>query len=360
MSRKRSNRWFLVGGLVLLALLYTRFGVQDVCVEDTNPSNYCFQGAEVSFSCKDGVRIQETTACPLGSTCYEGFCIPNSCTETQYQCRNDYSSIKTECLSGKPVSSVSLCLKGLTCKNQTGKCEVVYSTVCGNGVCESEEDKLNCPRDCGLLSSWAEYNREVSENIALQADLQCGGEIDCDNSIVQKAVQDIERQYDTSTPIKFIDSVVDWTHKLIQYDVNGGLNQCGESASNLLARYYGTGVSIRGNCVDYSTVLTTILRYKKIPAKQVGVCVFTGWTCTPFAIIGGEPLHVGYIRGDQAIGHAITKVYAGKDFGYVTADPTVARTIGASCVSYSQVLAESSSGQVCAIPTDLYNQYCIQ
>lgn len=355
MARRGGLGLFLLGFVALLVLAET-VGKMPYGVKETEP--FCVGDNRVSFTVVDNSLQEVSTPCGTGELCYEGACLPRTCPTgvSLKTCADLYTVIESTCSNGVYIHKALSCPTGSTCNE--GTC-FKPNAVCGNDACELGETDLSCPRDCSSLSDWNTYNSEVEESTALQNNLLCSGEFDCDNPIIQTALNEIEANFDTSTPIKFIDAVTNWTYNLIRYDLNGGLAQCNEKASDLLARYYTYNTMIYGNCVDYTTISIALLRARGIPSYQSGVCVSTrvGWSCVPFAVIG-MPSRAGNIRNDQSAGHSVTMAYAGREIGYTIHDATMGKTLAQSCIGYTQNLISGTTSQVCYIPDHLYRQYC--
>lgn len=351
----KDSQWLVLG--VVLVVAYYLFSVGNQGLpNESYASSYCVGNSVVKLVEVNGSSQLETTACSTSETCFEGVCTSNYCSSTiKKACNGLYSFVETSCYSNQISNKLKLCPTGTYCAE--GVC-VGSNAECGNDICESTESNISCPRDCSVLSDWDAYNKEVSASTELKANLQCLAEFDCNQPIIATAMKEIESKYDTSTPIKTIDAITDWTNKLIDYDLNGGNSQCNEKASDLLTRYYQNGF-VNGNCVDYSVVEIALLRYNKIPAIQDGVCVSakTSWNCIPFSVFG-LPSRAGYMRADQAMGHSIVRAYGGGDYGYLNVDPTLGTTISGACIGYSAPLVTGSISTVCYIPQSSYNQYC--
>lgn len=102
----------------------------------------------------------------------------------------------------------------------------------------------DCFRDCWSLNSWETYRREASIDEGFYSrHTRCGGVFDCDSFWVGAAVDDVYRIYAPASPEDYVDAVNDYVYGLIQYQLDGGVSQCGERASDLIRRAKSGGGS---------------------------------------------------------------------------------------------------------------------
>jgi len=254
---------------------------------------------------------------------------------------------------------LEICKENQYCREGVGCVESPPS--CGDGICESGENRTNCVRDCGAISSWGLYFLEIPPSI-LYLYTQCTPIFDCDSPLIEKAVSDMEASCDFSNPREWIECASRWIYQNIRYDFAGGVRQCGESASDVLR----SGV---GNCVDLSTLFIAMARLKGIPARHVGVCLShrENWKCQTFSLIHPvSEMQIGYITGlksgteSQPLGHALAEVYNPAISGWSFVDPTSAGLgLIKECYGYSPVLEYGGPNtQVCYISKYNEIQYC--
>jgi hypothetical protein len=112
------------------------------------------------FGCQDAAACnynpeanQDSENCYYGHECSDGSfaCNPNNCPEggNVYGCTDDAAC------NYNPDATVNWnCAYEIECPNGTSACDIESCSdevveVCGDGVCDTNEDSISCPQDCG-------------------------------------------------------------------------------------------------------------------------------------------------------------------------------------------------------------------
>jgi hypothetical protein len=331
-----------VGLLSLLVLVAVVFLVMQLAIKLEQPcalsdryEAYCSGGRSVQPYCNNGVVKDNITACGDDETCTYGLCLETACTMDTTVCVNDYSYITRHCIFNEYSSSTQ--------------------TVCGQGM-RCEEGR--CVSGTPVLTNWGEFLQEIQGNNQVNDYLRCGGVFDCDNKIVKELADEIIAAYNVNSPREYVDAVSDYIHGYINYRLDGGDRQCGETTSQLINKKVNYGI-VYGNCEDYSVMMVALLRAKGIPARQLGGCIsHIEFYCKPFAIAPGDGLRYGGLNDNQPLAHAYLEVWGGVDAGWVLADPTMGSGLS-KCVGYytvdTQTGGAGSIEPICYLPTGTYD-----
>ncbi|RKX41254.1 MAG: hypothetical protein DRP23_01080 [Thermotogae bacterium] len=171
---------------------------------------------------------------------------------------------------------------------------------------------------------------------------KCEAEYDCDSPIIQEAVKEIDESCEDRTLKGWINCAVEYINSKITYDRSGGINQCGDTASEALK--YG-----KGNCVDYATIFVALARAKKIPSYTGAVCLTSksGYVeCDLYQTI--RPIEYTRLSGIVPKGHAVALVYV--DGNWTIVDPTFEYGLTRRCYGYSPILERGEHYSVCKVP----------
>lgn len=300
------------------------------------------------------VGLEGGVSCGEDETLIQDVCLPESCVESGSVCSGLKRGFSYECsVDGGYDYSVFLCGGG---------------EVCSGGGCVLDPNITG-----GSLSDWDSYANNIAGDGELSEYLLCRSVFDCDTLEVSLLAGEIYDTYSPETPREYMDSASIHINQMIDYEYTGGNQQCGETASSLISRYYA-GEPLDGNCVDYSTVLISILRHEGIPSRQVAGCVDLDSRCNPFSVVGVErdPLkaQVGLgICGDNVCGpeeedscprdcsepiagvgyaHSYLEAYT-PEYGFQTLDPTIGLGLSA-CIGYEDIEYGGAGGQLCYLP----------
>jgi hypothetical protein len=366
MAKKNTSRAIgLAIGLAFLGIIYLFFfnPLKATCAEGW-VSNYCRGNDVISGVCNSGLLSESVNdSAGVGERCFEGVILKDSCSQSPI-CFSSLGYIKTACVSG--VASYSKVMCGTKQYCEGGYCMASPPT-CGNHVCDSGESQNTCYLDCGVLGEWESYYLNIPADVKTKY-TKCEDVFDCDNPLIQKAIDSVESQYNPKSPKEWMDSTTDWIYNHIQYDGNGGAILCGQKASDLLTEINKNRYA-KGNCIDYSTLFVAMARQKGIPAYQGGICLSNSrnWQCSSFSFTQVMPQPLGYINGlnaeaggtvAQVYGHSIAMVYNPLTADFSIVDPTMRSTLAKQCIGYSEVLEYGINQQVCFISNYEQNQYC--
>lgn len=355
--KKKSRNKTVLGIIVLAGLVLFWQGLQPECASGDTYKG-CEANSAVRFTCEEGKWVKEIIEDCSGGVCFEGVCVLAECSgeEVKYSCLSSWKSLTQTCENGLFKNRMKFCGQLEYCKEGSG-C-VASPTTCDNGVCDEGEDVINCPRDCGALSSWDLYYADIPDDIKAEY-LGCVAEFDCDNPIIAEAIKDMESRFSPKNPREWIESCSQYIYGIMNYNFAGGESQCHTKASNLLYDvFYTPANSFSGNCVDASTVYIAMARFKGIPSYHAGICLtnLRNWRCSTYAFIQpftGVPQPLGRIDGElkgNVLGHAIAMSYNPLQKKFSPIDPTMSG-IGLSkeCFGYSPVLETGIDSQVCYI-----------
>ena len=359
---------------IILQTVFSGLGLFNGCNEGDSFTG-CEGDNSINQVCHNGNwQTTNSTKASMTESCFEGKIISKTCTTDSVSCLNSYTVLESKCVSSKPVLTKKICGNSEFCLS--GVC-IQKPTSCGNGQCDSSEDMNNCPSDCGTLSSWQAYYASVPDSIKNEYGVCLPNSIfDCNKEVFQEAVDQIQAQYNPRSPRQYMDGVVLYVHNLIQYKLNGGNSQCNEDTAYFLQTYLHPsyfGQKPDGNCVDYSALTVSLLKFKGISSRQVSVCLvhdYAQWRCKPYAITGVQTTiqptaNLGYINGlaagtsgSEPLGHAIAQAYV--DGNWLPLDATMGESISSVCLGYSQPLSVSGSvsnpGETCYVPPISYSQ----
>lgn len=353
---KKTQKYIIIGVGLLLAVFLVFGRIVEPCVMGQNLQPYCKGGDVVQPVCSSGLVTNDVVSCGDGTSCNWGKCLSETCTSSSNVCITNYTFIERQCVGGKYIDDYHVCRSGEYCSN--GMCRTGGSN-CGDGICGSGEDTLNCLKDCGSLSSWDNLAKEISANSELNTYLKCGGVFDCQTSEVKNLADKIMGEYAVKTPREYVDAVNTYVYNYITYRLDGGNQQCGESASGMIKTKESTGQFV-GNCVDYATLSTSLLRSKGIPSRQVGGCLTSlNFQCVAFAVKPPslEGLHYGNMNSQQPLAHSYIEVWVDKTVGWAIADPTVGQTVS-KCIDYKTMdRAGGTTNQVCYLSGN-YQEEC--
>jgi hypothetical protein len=324
--------WVAVAGIILLAYQLV-ISVSEPCAEGTQYNPVCLDDTHVSQpSCSSGYVSYTSSACASGQTCAYGVCLDTSCTSgSKNTCASSYSRVQQVCQGGKFTNILDLCPSG---------------EACVDGSCKSSSAVA------GVLSSWDTLYAAVAASSQLQEYTKCVDAFDCANPKVIALADKIATEYKVTTPRQYVDAVSEYVHGYVTYEFYGGKQQCGESASSMIATKESDGF-YKGNCVDYSVLAASLMRVKRIPVQQAAGCLNSfDLKCTPLSIVPQE-LHYGGLNGEQALAHSYLLVYDPKG-GWLIVDPTVGAGIS-KCAGY-MTLQSSGTQTVCYLPSGSYSQ----
>lgn len=321
-------------GLLALTTIAVQLGYTPTPCTGNITDAYCSGDTQIQTTCQNGYIKKTRIDCGV---CRDGACLPENCDTSQKEyamtCGGFKNRVIYECFDNDYLFTTSPCGEGEACKD---------------GLCVDS----NYNEDWAL-NSWSRYSQQVSESPELQAYLNCRDVFDCDTIQASRLVDEINQKYTPTTPKEFINAASDHIHKLITYDYPGGLSQCGEKASDII-KLHEENDRVRGNCVDYSTVMVAVLRARGIPARQVAGCVTIDAFCERLSITP-QKTRIGLgVCGDNVCGlnedsvscpqdcgdklrgdgfaHAYLEAWT-PELGFQTVDPTVDTGL-ASCVGY--------------------------
>lgn len=298
--------------------------------------SYCSGDTQVKQSCVNGLIRQEKAGCGV---CRDGACLPRECDAGA-------DNVESVCGGFKRLVTYSCVEGGYDFYNQP----CPEGMACVDGECvESSYD------EDWALSSWSRYDEAVSGKPEFDPYLECAGVFDCNNILVSQLVDEINEKYKPSNPKAFINAASRHVNEMISYEYSGGASQCGEKASDLISKYQ-SNLFVRGNCVDYSTVMVAVLRDNGVPARQVAGCVDVSGFCNRLAITPQElklglgvcgdgvcgprenerlcPVDCGEALASEGYAHAWLEAYT-PELGFQVVDPTVDTGL-ASCVGYDR------------------------
>lgn len=342
-------------GIVLFFLFTQALKVR--CAEEDG-TTFCRGDSIVKARCEGNMWIDESVEeCSTDQRCFEGICIDRECigSEIKRECASHYILVETTCVNGVVDVNRIFCGEATNCEN--GEC-VPAPYTCGNGICEpiEGENSINCYIDCGSLSNWDEYHASVPDEIR-EKYTKCEAEFDCDDPIVQEAIDEMERIYEPKSPKEWIESASKWTYSKMAYSLSGGEAQCNTPASELLKDVFEKGY-FTGNCVDASTILLAITRKKGVPGFHGGLCLSNArsWQCQVYSFAGikkiGLPLGLGRIDGrleGNVYGHAVSMLWNSQTQSFSIVDPTMNIGLVKGCWGYSEILEIGINNQVCYI-----------
>lgn len=154
-------------------------GTPVACPDDgflCNGSEYCDENIQ---DCKS-----TGSPCNSGEACIEEddsySCVPETCGNGICDEGEDCITCSSDCISGSGDGDCDSCFKG----DCDGRCnptkegpdcpDCAPSYCCGDGVCNGDEDILNCPLDCGTIPEPEEICDDGSDNDG-------DGLVDCDD-----------------------------------------------------------------------------------------------------------------------------------------------------------------------------------
>lgn len=366
MPRNNAIIYIVLLGLFVFIYLGGAELLMPQCVEGDAVPSYCEDGNAFKKTCSGNKwRIERIEEC--SDNCEFGACLDTDCNGflTKYICRTPYSAIKQTCSGGTFNNELIFCDQDEYCRDAAGCADSPFS--CGNEICDMGENDVNCYRDCGAISSWDQYFLNLPSGI-LENYTQCTGMFDCYSPQVEAAVIEMESSCSFSNPKEWIECASQYVFNKVDYNFAGGNMQCDESATDILE-------SKIGNCVDMSTLFIAMARYKKIPARHIGLCLShtIDWRCQTYSLTGIDvpvtevPLEIGHINGltgdeygSQPLGHAVAEVYNPVAGGWSIVDPTFnGLGLAKECYGYSPTLEyNGENGQVCFISSYQDNLFC--
>lgn len=359
----RFNLAVAIGGLLVVLYLFSNdlaLGVAAPCLHNQRFYPECVDNYNYKIDSCNEFGYPETSVhgCGSGESCKYGNCMPTTCLEGAQVCATDFSALSRECLDGKYIDTLLICERGTRCEN--GSC-IAGAGACGDGICDSNETVTNCYQDCWSLSSWEALAKQVSDDPSLAEFTKCSGVFDCSSPEVTDKADFIYRSIADKTPKGYVDAVAGFSYNYVTYTQDkkaDNVAQCGTSASSLIHTKDTTG-TVKGNCVDKSTLMVALLRAKGIPARQVGGCLSQiNFECQAYSI-AGVPLEYGGMNDAQPLAHAYLQVWADPSIGWAIADPTMGKTMS-KCVGYYSLNFEGRDHQQMCYLDSAYIAYCKQ